>query len=77
MSTDYQQITEMALALSLEQRIDLVQKLEESLEGVETPDPEYQEQLMAIVRRRAEELKQGTAKEVEWSDVLDNARKSL
>ena len=77
MNADYQQVTEMALALTLEQRIELVQKLEDSLEGVEAADPEYQEQLMAIVRRRAEELKQGTAKEVEWTDVLDNARKSI
>ena len=77
MNADYQQLTEMALALSIEQRIELVRRLEESLECDEVGDPAHQEQVMAVVRQRMEELKRGTAREVEWSEILDEARKSI
>jgi len=73
---DFQQITENALSLPIDQQVELVQRLNDSINEAE-PTSEQQERVLAIVRRRAEEMRQGTVKEVEWTNVLDRARKSI
>jgi putative addiction module component (TIGR02574 family) len=75
-SADFQRIANHALALPIDQRVELVQRLNDSINEAE-PSPEHQARVMAIVRQRAEELRQGTGEEVEWSEVLDRARKSI
>ncbi|MDA1051071.1 MAG: addiction module protein [Planctomycetota bacterium] len=67
---DFQQTAENALSLPIDQRVELVQRLNDSINEAE-PTPEHQERVMAIVRRRAEEMRQGTAKEVSHEDVMD------
>ncbi|HUG68436.1 MAG TPA: addiction module protein [Pirellulaceae bacterium] len=67
---DFQQTTENALSLPIDQQVELVQRLNDSINEAE-PTPEQQERVMAIVRRRAEESRRGTAKEVSEEDVMD------
>lgn len=67
---DFQQTIENALSLPIDQQVELVQRLNESIDEAE-PTVEHQERLMAIVRRRAQEMKQGTAKEVSHEEVMD------
>ena len=66
---DFQQTAENALSLPIDQQIELVQRLNDSIDEAE-PSPEHQERVMAIVRRRAEELRQGTAKVVSHEEVM-------
>ena len=67
---DFQQLAENALSLPIDQQVELVQRLHDSINEAE-PTPEHQERIMAIVRRRAEEMRQGTAKEVSHEEVMN------
>ncbi len=67
---DFQQIAENALSLPIDQQVELVQRLNDSINEAEST-PEQQQRVMAIVRRRAEEMRQGTAKEVSHEEVMD------
>lgn len=69
-SSDFQQIKENALSLPIDQQIELVERLRESISEGE-PTPEYLAKVMAIVRHRAGEMKQGTAKEISHEEVMD------
>jgi len=73
---NFQQTVENALSLPIDQQVELVERLNDSICEAE-PTLEHQERVLAIVRHRAEEMRQGTAKEVEWTSVLDRARKSI
>lgn len=67
---DFQQTVENALSLPIDQQVELVQRLSDSISEA-APAPEHQERVMVIVRRRAEEMQRGTAKEVSHEEVMD------
>lgn len=75
MKTPVDKITEQALALSPEERAQLVDRLAESL------DPQladaYQAAWAAEARRRLEELQAGTIRPVSLSKALAMVRKRL
>lgn len=69
-SADFQQITDHALALPVDQRVVLLHKLNDSI-NEEEPTPEHQERVMEVVRQRAEEMRNGTAEEVSHEEVME------
>lgn len=72
MSSDVGEITAAALALSEEDRADLIARLMESLEG--PPDADVEQAWSDEVARRLEEVRTGTVKTIPWAGVRARLR---
>jgi putative addiction module component (TIGR02574 family) len=67
-----EQVIELALKLSLEERAQVAREL---LISVEDPTPEENERLWAeVIGRRVEELRSGKVKGIPWSDVMRDVK---
>jgi putative addiction module component (TIGR02574 family) len=56
--------------LPIDLQVQLVERLNDSINEAE-PTAEYEAKVMALVRHRAEEMEQGTAKEVSHEEVMN------
>ena len=74
-SADFQQITDHALALPVEQRFELAHKLWESVE--EPPGVYEDEEFIALLRRRAKEIDDGTVQLIDREDAMRGVREAL
>lgn len=62
-----EQITTAALAMSVEDRQDLLVQLMDSLDG--PPDEDYEEAWAAEIKRRLDDVRSGKAVTVPWEEV--------
>ena len=67
MSTDLEEIAAAALALSEEDRADLLVRLMESLDG--PPDADVEQAWADEIARRLEEVRSGKETPVPWAEV--------
>ncbi|MDA1051073.1 MAG: addiction module protein [Planctomycetota bacterium] len=74
-AADFQQITDHALLLPIDQRVELAQRLWDSVDA--PVDPAYEADVLAIAGRRLQELQNGTANEVSHEDVMESTRKII
>jgi putative addiction module component (TIGR02574 family) len=73
MSPNLDSLTTQALALPLDQRVELVQRLWQSMEG----QIEEDESLFAEIARRDAEMNQRSARTYSHEEVLRDAKKIL
>ncbi|MEX0613945.1 MAG: addiction module protein [Pirellulales bacterium] len=73
MSPNLDSLTNQVLALPVEQRIELAQRLWQSMEGQLDED----EELFAEIARRDAEMDLGSVKTYSHEDVMRDARKAL
>lgn len=67
-----EQVLELALKLSLEERAQVAREL---LVSVEDPTPEENERLWAeVIGRRVEELRSGRVKGIPWDEVMHDVK---
>ena len=69
----YEQVKDEALQLPLEDRSRLASRLLESLDDDDDVGPEWLEE----IRRRVNEIKNGTAKMVPHAEVMSNVRERV
>ena len=74
-TTDLQQILDHALLLPIAERVELAQRLWDSVDA--PADPAYEAEVLGIAERRLWELRNGTAREVSHDDVMETARKII
>lgn len=74
-AADLQQIIDHALSLPIDQRVELAQRLWDSVDA--PVDPAYEADVVAIAERRLRELENGTAREVSHDEVMETARKII
>ncbi len=67
MSTDAENLYQAALKLPEDERYYLASRLLESVEGQR--DPDYEEAWSEEIRRRVEEIDNGTAEMIPWEEV--------
>ena len=72
-SVPYEQVKDEALQLPLEDRSRLASRLLESLDDDDDVSPEWLEE----IRRRVNEIKNGTAKMVPHDEVMSNVRERV
>ena len=72
-SVPYEQVKDEALQLPLEDRSRLASRLLESLDDDDDVGPEWLEE----IRRRVNEIKNGTAKMVPHAEVMSNVRERV
>ena len=72
---DFRQIEDRVLSLPVEQRLELAHKLWESVEP--PPNVDDEEELTSLLRRRAQEIDDGTVQMVDHEDVIRAAREAL
>jgi putative addiction module component (TIGR02574 family) len=73
MSTNFDALTAQALALPLEQRFELAQRLWESVE----PTPEVGEELIAEIERRDTEIQSGITPTYSHDEVMRDAKRAI
>jgi putative addiction module component (TIGR02574 family) len=73
MSTDFDSLSTQAMSLPPEQRVELAQRLWESVEG----QPEVDEALLAEIDRREAELDSGTVPTYSHDEVMRDARTAI
>jgi putative addiction module component (TIGR02574 family) len=73
MSPNLENLTTECLALPLDQRVELTQRLWQSLEGQLDEDAE----LFAEIERRDAELESGAVKPIPYDDAMRQIRESL
>jgi putative addiction module component (TIGR02574 family) len=73
MSPDVDSLTSQVLALPLEQRVELAQRLWQSLEGQLDED----EELFAEIARRDAEIESGSVKPIPYDEAMRDIRESL
>ena len=73
MSPNLDSLTTQILALPLDDRVELAQRLWQSLEGQGSED----EELFAEIERRDAEMSKGTAQTYSHEEVMRDARKIL
>ena len=78
MSADVIELTNQALSLPVAERVQLAQKLWESLpETDERVSPEEEPQALELARRRDAELASGKVQGIPHDQVMLNARRSI
>lgn len=73
-------IVRQAELLSLEERWQLMERLEAMQERGHRPPPGYDmsaEQWVCAIRRRAEEMRQGTARTVSLDEAVEEAKRRI
>lgn len=76
MSSDLSELTAQILALPLEERVELAQKLWNSLDSV-PPDPSRRAEIAALVESRDNEWDRGEAQPTTHQDAMLEARQAL
>lgn len=72
MIPESEHVLEAAMALSDDQRLELVEALIASLQP--TDRPPFDESWRAVIQRRAAELRSGKVKSIPWAEVKRQAR---